>query len=133
MDQLNHTQGDGSCCNLDYLLINLGRNEAAAKRLVSLFLDHYPILVKRLDDSVKACDLRALQQIAHDIRGNCLLFSAHECLETARRIEHGLHKQLTDKTADAGKIDCLPEVLQLRHSLERMVVELKGFLDEARG
>ena len=128
MDHKNHGQTEGSCCSLDYLLINLGRNEAAAKRLVRLFLEHYPNLVQRLDDSVKTHDLHALQQAVHDIRGNCVLFSAHDCLERARRIETGLHNHRAGNKGDG--IDWLAEALVLRQALENMVAELKRFLDE---
>lgn len=130
MNNKNNVQTEGSCCSLDYLLNNLGRNEAAAKRLASLFVEHFPNLVQRLDESVKAPDLHALQQAVHDIRGNCVLFSAHECLEHARRIETGLHDYFADNIGGETAIDWFAEALALRLSLERMVGELKGFLDE---
>jgi HPt (histidine-containing phosphotransfer) domain-containing protein len=130
MNNKNHVKTEGGCCSLDYLLNNLGRNEAAAKRLVSLFVEHFPNLVQRLDESVKTPDLHALQQAVHDIRGNCVLFSAHECLEQARRIETGLHDHFADNTAGQAGIDWFAEALALRRSLEKMVDELKGFIDE---
>lgn len=130
MDQAKVTRGDGGSCSLDYLLINLGRNEVAAKRLVRLFLEHLPIFVRRLDESVRASDLHSLQQAVHDIRGNCVLFSAHECLYRARRIETGLHNHIADNMSDATRMDWPAEVRALRQSLEEMAVDLKSYLAE---
>lgn len=130
MVQEKRAQGEGSCCSLDYLLINLGRNEAAAKRLVRLFIEHFPIFVQRLDESVKASDLHALQQAVHDIRGNCVLFSAHECIERARRIETGLHNHFINSMGETAPMNWPAEVLVLRQSLEKMAIELKGYLED---
>ena len=44
----------GECfCNLDYLMVNLGRNEATTMRLVGIFLENYPLLTQRMHASLE--------------------------------------------------------------------------------
>ena len=130
MDRKDKVQAGGSSCNLDYLLINLGRNEEAAKRLVHLFLDNYPNLIGRLDESLVKQDLPTLQRVVHDIRGSCVLFSARECLDETHRIENMLRDSLAHNEGGDNGIDWNIELLALRESLARMVNELKRYLGD---
>lgn len=119
----------GQVCNLDYLLVNLGRNQAAALRLIHLFIDNYPQLIARLDDAAKACNVSALRDVVHDIRGSCVLFSAHQSVELARELEYVLfcHKgdgQTVNWTLKAGP---------LRDSLELVRAELAQYLENSSG
>lgn len=129
MDRKDKVQAGGASCNLDYLLINLGRNEEAAKRLVHLFLDNYPNLIGRLEESLAKQDLPTLQRVVHDIRGSCVLFSARDCLDQTHRIENMLRDALDHNEGHGNGIDWENELLGLRESLTRMVNELKHYLD----
>lgn len=134
MDRKDKVQAGGASCNLDYLLINLGRNEEAAKRLVHLFLDNYPNLIGRLEESLAKQDLPTLQRVVHDIRGSCVLFSARDCLDQTHRIENMLRDAQAHNEGHGNGIDWENELLGLRESLALMVNELKHYLDgsEAR-
>lgn len=129
MDRNDKVQAGGASCNLDYLLINLGRNEEAAKRLVHLFLDNYPNLIARLEESLANQDLPTLQRVVHDIRGSCVLFSARDCLDQTHRIENLLRDALAHNEGHGNGIDWENELLGLRESLALMVSELKHYLD----
>ncbi|WP_265941819.1 Hpt domain-containing protein [Dechloromonas sp. A34] len=130
MDRKDKVQAGGTSCNLDYLLINLGRNEEAAKRLVHLFLDNYPNLIGRLDESLANRDIPTLQRVVHDIRGSCVLFSARDCLDQTHRIENMLRDALVLKEEGGKGIDWENELVALRESLARMVNELKHYLGD---
>lgn len=131
MDRKDKVQVGGTSCNLDYLLINLGRNEEAAKRLVHLFLDNYPNLIGRLEESLANQDLPTLQRVVHDIRGSCVLFSARDCLDQTHRIENMLRDALAHSEGLGNGIDWESELFGLRESLKRMVDELKHYLGGA--
>lgn len=131
MDRKDNIQAGGTSCNLDYLLINLGRNEEAAKRLVRLFLDNYPNLIGRLEESLANQDLPTLQRVVHDIRGSCVLFSARDCLDQTHRIENKLRDALAHNEGRGNGIDWENELVGLRESLARMVNELKHYLGDA--
>lgn len=129
MDRKDKVQAGGMSCNLDYLLINLGRNEEAAKRLVHLFLDNYPNLIGRLEESLANQDLTTLQRVVHDIRGSCVLFSARDCLDQTHRIENLLRDALAHNEGRGNGIDWENELLGLREALTRVANELKHYLD----
>lgn len=118
-------------CNLDFLETSLGRNRTTALRLVSLFLDSYPHLLRRLDEALAADDLERLRQAVHDIRGNCVLFSAQECLALTVRMENALRLALGSPGRRGDGTDWLAEVAALRCALERVVVELRDYLADS--
>lgn len=130
MAQKDQDKTSGSCCSLDFLRKNLGRNEAAVRRLVELFVETYPELRGRLESAAKNKDLHALQSAVHDIRGNCVLFSAHACLEQTRVIENALRKQNTDVTLGASEIDWAAECEKLGEMLATVEVELRACFAE---
>lgn len=116
------------CCNLDYLLLSLGRNKETALRLVGLFLDSYPHLVRRLDEAVADGNLERLQQVVHDIRGNCVLFSAQECLELTVRMERALRQAIGGHPSRGATADWTGDSALLRRALDRVAVELRNYL-----
>lgn len=115
----------GQVCNLDYLLVNLGRNRAAAVRLIHLFIDNHPQLVERLDCAAAENDIPALQDVVHDIRSSCVLFSAHQSVALARELEYLLycHRQ------DGVGIDWVARSRALRESLGEVCGELARYLE----
>lgn len=88
-ERSSNLQGD-SLCNLEYLLVNLGRNQATAERLIKLFLDNHLVLIRRMHEALGAGDVPALKDALHDIRSSCVLFSGHRCVELAREFERVL-------------------------------------------
>lgn len=108
-------------CNLEYLLVNLGRNHEAATRLVRLFLENHPKLEARLDDAVLRVDPCALKDVVHDVRSSCVLFSAQETVEIAREIEQSLH-------AAEHTLAWQCQVERLKQALTRVAKELKTYL-----
>jgi HPt (histidine-containing phosphotransfer) domain-containing protein len=124
MKQNDKARAGGLSCSLDYLLVNLGRNELAAKRLVQLFLDNVPNLVERLEVSARNGDLHALQSVVHDVRGHCVLFSAHQCLEKSRFLENALRDALEGNQTWSHEIDWSLEAADLCQLVRQVVVDL---------
>ncbi|WP_374328479.1 Hpt domain-containing protein [Azonexus sp.] len=120
---------DGQACNLDYLLVNLGRNRAAAERLIRIFLENYPQLVARLERAAADHDILAMQDAAHDIRSSCVLFSAHQTVALARELEYMLYCH----RRDGVQVDWLSRSGRLRDSLSRVRAELLNYLGEGSG
>ena len=116
-------------CNLDYLLVNLGRNQAMAQRLVSLFLENYPVLCGRMEKAAAEEDLIRLRDALHDIRSNCVLFSANDCIELVRDMETLLREAgLATQQRERKLVDWRAKTSELRASLDCMALELSSFL-----
>lgn len=112
-------------CNLDYLTVNLGRNKEAARRLVSLFLENYSPMLTRLETAARAGDIPAMQDAVHDIRGSCVLFSAHQALASARELEYVLHCH----RGDGLEIDWLERSQGLRSALAEVRQQLAQYIE----
>jgi HPt (histidine-containing phosphotransfer) domain-containing protein len=117
----------GQICNLDYLLVNLGRNRDAANRLVRLFLDNYPQLIARLESAASESDIAAMQDVVHDIRGSCVLFSAHRAVALARELEYVLH---CHRQGGQG-INWVARSLPLREAMSAVYGELQRYLESS--
>lgn len=115
---------DEPVCNLDYLLVNLGRNRTAAERLIRLFIDNHPQLTARLESAAAAGDVPALQDAVHDIRSSCVLFSAHQAVALARELEYALYNQ---RRGD-GAIDWVVRSAALVRALTQVCAELRRHL-----
>lgn len=109
-------------CNLDYLMVHLGRNPESALRLARLFTENYPRQVGRLVESASVGDLAALQDVVHDIRSSCVLFSAHQCVTQARELEYLLFRQRQEPEA----INWTEKVQPLLSSLAQVCDELEN-------
>ena len=125
MSNLSSADSGSRVCNLDYLLGNLGRNREAANRLVQLFLDSHPGLMDRLLCAAGDGDISALRNVVHEIRGSCVLFSAHEAVALARELEYLLHAHRDNGT----DIDWLASSQPLRESLKAVYAELQRYKD----
>lgn len=125
MSNLGSADNGSQVCNLDYLLGNLGRNRAVANRLVQLFLDGHSGLMERFLRAASDGDMAAMRDVVHEIRGSCVLFSAHEAVALARELEYLLHTH-----RDNGKdIDWLARSQPLRDSLSAVYAELQRYAD----
>jgi HPt (histidine-containing phosphotransfer) domain-containing protein len=131
MNQQEHLPPGRQCCNLDFLEVSLGRNRKTALRLVGLFVDGYPALLQRLEDGLVERDLASLGRVLHDIRGNCVLFSAQECLAQTIRMEGFMRKVPVSSGDGADGVDWTVEGAVLRDALERLHGELCAYLAAA--
>ncbi|MCG2577694.1 Hpt domain-containing protein [Dechloromonas sp. XY25] len=133
MSDLGFTQQDSGFCNLDYLMVNLGRNEATTMRLVGLFLENYPALSERLNLALEAGDSVALLDALHNIRSSCVLFSGHRCVDLAKAFEESVRDHM-DK---APSSDVLSDWKLMAESLiacmHCMASEMKVFLAGRHG
>lgn len=120
-------------CNLEYLLVNLGRNQAAAERLIHIFLENAPALCRRLENSAKQGDLPALRDVLHDIRSSCVLFSGNRCLDQAREIEQLVRQHLLESQIGNSAPDWPSMSAPLCLCIQCMAAELTGFLGETDG
>lgn len=131
MDQSEHLPPDRPCCNLDFLEVSLGRNRKTAIRLVGMFVEGYPGMLQRLEVSLAGRDLAGLGRVLHDIRGNCVLFSAQECLAQTIRLE-GLLRTVSASSGSApNSINWQAEGSALQAALERLHGELCAYLSAA--
>lgn len=106
----------------------------AARRLAKMYLNNHPVLLSNLDRAVQENDLPAIVQAVHDIRGSCVMFSAHTCLELARRIEDALRRlpagaPLLAAIAGGWVEDCAT----LAVALDEMAAELRALLEGGEG
>jgi HPt (histidine-containing phosphotransfer) domain-containing protein len=128
MSESGSNRKGGDFCNLEYLLVNLGRNRAAAERLIHLFLEGAPALCARLETAAARGDLPALKDVLHDIRSSCVLFSGYRCLDQAREFEELVREQLHEapnsKSAPNWPSMSAPLIL----CIQCMATELTNFL-----
>lgn len=115
-------------CNLEYLLVNLGRNQAAAERLIHIFLENAPTLCRRLEVAAAQADLSALRDVLHDIRSCCVLFSGNRCLDQARQIEHLVREHLLEASFSGSAPDWSSMSAPLIMCIRCMETELADFL-----
>jgi len=131
MNQKEQLPPGKQCCNLDFLEVSLGRNRKTALRLVGLFVDGYPGLLQRLKDCLNEGDLACLRRVLHDIRGNCVLFSAQECLAQTIRMEGFLRTVSVSPSGEADSVDWQAEAAVLQEALARLQGELRAYLTAA--
>jgi HPt (histidine-containing phosphotransfer) domain-containing protein len=120
-----------SLCNLEYLLVNLGRNQETAEHLIRIFLENYPLLSQRLLDAAESGDIPELKNTLHDIRSSCVLFSAHRCVNMARDFEEALRQGselLVRSRADGS--ERMVRAKALCGYLQEMAGELAGYLNK---
>lgn len=133
MSDLGFKQQNGSFCNLDYLMVNLGRNEATAVRLVGLFLENYPTLSERLSQAVEAGDSAALLDVLHDIRSSCVLFSGHRCVDLAKNFEESVRDHMEQAHSGDARGDWSVLAESLAACMHCMALEMKAFLASRQG
>lgn len=130
MSERGSNQKGGKLCNPEYLLVNLGRSQATADRLIRLFLGTYPALCQRLEEAAARGDLPALKDTLHDIRSSCVLFSGHQCVDLARDIEQVVREQLSQASVDNSAVDWCAMVASLGERMQCMAAELTAYLAE---
>lgn len=128
MSERGGNRKGGKLCNPEYLLVNLGRSQATADRLIRLFLDTYPALCQRLEEAATRGDLPALKNILHDIRSSCVLFSGHQCVDLARDIEQVVREQLSQASVGKSAVDWCSLATSLRECMRSMAAELTAYL-----
>lgn len=131
MDQTEHPSPDRLCCNLEFLEVSLGRNRKTAIRLVGIFVEGFPALMQRLDESLAKRDPARLARVLHDIRGNCVLFSAQESLAQTIRLEGLLRTAQASPDGESSGIDWTEDGAVLKAVLERLYAALCAYLAAA--
>lgn len=115
-------------CDLEYLLVNLGRNRATADRLCQLFLDNAPVLCGRLAKAAAEADLNSLKVVLHDIRSSCVLFSGHRCVDGAREVESLVREQILLELPNRPTVDWCEKTVSLINCVQCMAEELQSYL-----
>lgn len=133
MSESGSNRKGGDFCNLEYLLVNLGRNQAAAERLIHIFLENAPTLCRRLEGAAAQGDLPALRDVLHDIRSSCVLFSGDRCLDQARDIEQLVREHLLEAPSGNSAPDWPALSAPLILCIQCMEAELQGFLVDREG
>jgi HPt (histidine-containing phosphotransfer) domain-containing protein len=131
MNQSEDHSPERQCCNLDFLEVSLGRNRKTAIRLVGIFVEGFPALMQRLEESLVERDPARLARVLHDIRGNCVLFSAQECLAQTIRLEGLLRTAQASPDVELNGIDWQVDGAVLKKVLERLYDELCAYLAAA--
>lgn len=132
MSESGCNQKGNNFCNLEYLLVNLGRNQATTERLILLFLDNAPVLCRRLEEAAMQGDLPAMKDTLHDIRSSCVLFSGHQCVDQARDIEYAVREQLAKVSVEKTAVDWRLMIVPLCECVQSMVEELKVYLAKTK-
>ncbi|MBT9523457.1 MAG: Hpt domain-containing protein [Dechloromonas sp.] len=130
MSESGSNRKGGDFCNLEYLLVNLGRNRAAAERLIHIFLENAPTLCRRLEKAAVLGDLPALRDVLHDIRSSCVLFSGNRCLDQARDIEQLVREHLLEAPIGRSVPDWSSMSVPLVMCIQCMEAELADFLGD---
>lgn len=127
--QLDGPSG-AKACDLKYLLGNLGGNIEAARRLVHMYLENHPALLRALDVAVQRHDPAAIRQAVHDIRGNCVIFSAETCLDLTRRIEASLRQGAGGESLLAAGLNgsWVEDCATLTVAMDEMAEELRRLI-----
>ena len=119
----------GECfCNLDYLMVNLGRNEATTMRLVGIFLENYPLLTQRMHASLECGDYPVLRDVLHDIRSSCVLFSGQHCVDLARGFEDAVRRHLDQGDGFVSPDEWKATADSLADCMRGMAAEMTQFL-----
>ena len=114
-----HLPGPSAAPSFDgnKLLQELGGDQEAYRRLISLFLETTPGLVSRLAAALEARDAGALCSAAHTLKGSLLQFGEEPARLLAFRVE---------QLAAAGDLDgARPVVAELEASVGKFVEELR--------
>lgn len=127
MSGSSSNEGGDSLCNLEYLLVNLGRNQATADRLIRLFLENSPALCQRLMEAVERADRVAIKDALHDIRSSCVLFSGHQCVDLARNFEIALRDD--QRSSNSTHAEWLLMANSVCTCVQRMASELGAHFD----
>lgn len=126
-ERSGNSQSD-SLCNLEFLLVNLGRNQATAERLIKLFLDNHLILIRRMHEALGTGDVSALKDALHDIRSSCVLFSGHQCVDLAKSFESALMASGEPFAESRSNWSAMADALS--QCMQRMAGELTSYLEK---
>lgn len=116
-------------CDLSYLLRNLGGNRESARRLVSIYLENHPALMRNLAGAIAERDIEAMLKQIHDIRGGCVLFGAARCIGLVRRLEEGTPPlPRREALAEAHWLAWEADLSALTQALEALAASLRQFM-----
>ncbi len=98
------TRSAGVPRELEACLDSLGGDRAALEKIVTLFLEQYPVLLTQIRDAANEGAYTAARTAAHRLSGSLGVLAARQALEAARRVEHlsaGSDREALDKAVTA--------------------------------
>ena len=82
------TRSAGVPRELEACLDAVGGDRAALQKIVTLFLEQYPVLLTQIRDAANVGDCTAAGTAAHRLSGSLGVLAARQALEAAKRVEH---------------------------------------------
>ena len=82
------TRSAGVPRELEECLDAVGGERAALEKIVTLFLEQYPVLLTEIRAAANEGDYAAVAVAAHRLSGSLGVLAAKQALEAARRVEH---------------------------------------------
>lgn len=102
------------------VIARVGGDELLARRIASLFLENYPLLLEGIREAARNHDAPALRNVAHTLKGSVSNFPAEEAFKAAQRLEVMAHNgDLTD--FDSAFEALQKAVERLRPALEELM------------
>jgi len=110
--------------DLSAALARVSGDQELLEEIARLFLEQYPEALERIRQAIAASDGAALEREAHLLKGAVANFEAPAAAEAAFRLE---------KAGRVGDWQAVPAAFgELEAALEKVVVELRAFLDSRR-
>jgi HPt (histidine-containing phosphotransfer) domain-containing protein len=88
LPQTQSTRSAGVPRELEDCLDSVGGDRAALEKIVTLFLEQYPVLLTQIRDAANVGDYTAAGTAAHRLSGSLGVLAARQALEAAQRVEH---------------------------------------------
>ena len=82
------TRSAGVPRELEACLDAVGGDRAALEKIVTLFLEQYPVLLTQIRDGANVGDCTVAGAAAHRLSGSLGVLAAGQALEAAKRVEH---------------------------------------------
>jgi CheY-like chemotaxis protein len=124
LPQAASTRSAGVPPELEACLDSVGGERAALEKIVTLFLEQYPVLLTQIRDAANEGDCTTAAKAAHRLSGSLGVLAATQALEAARRVE-----QLS-ALSDREGLDAA--VTALEHEVAECVGPLERFYAATR-
>jgi len=109
---------------LEECLDAVGGERAALEKIVTLFLEQYPVLLTEIRAAANEGDYAVVAVAAHRLSGSLGVLAAKQALEAARRVEH------LSAGGDRAAVD--EAVTALEHEVAEAVGPLETFYAATR-
>lgn len=116
-----HTAEEGDIMDLERALRRLDNDKALLIDLIGFFLEDYPALITRIDESLQNDDASSLQRASHSLKGLVANFDAHVSKDICQQIE--TFAKQGDMATAASLVD------GMKQSIEELARELQNYRD----